>query len=212
MTPTADSGQAEANRVDAPVPPSRSLGQVAAFDGMRGIAVLIVFVAHMNVILPIPHLLVVPGATVSLDSFFVLSGFLITDAAPERAVPTGPGQGVQLLRPTDHSLAPRPLHRGRCRRRLRLGHPHLDAHREGIHLLGDLLLLQLLLGDGAEHLHAAPVVGIPAPLVALLRGTVLPGLAVGDDRPPDHPDAAAHRGDYPAQPHRAGRRPPGHLL
>jgi peptidoglycan/LPS O-acetylase OafA/YrhL len=45
---------------------------------MRGVAVLIVFVAHMNVILPIPRLLVVPGATVSLDSFFVLSGFLIT--------------------------------------------------------------------------------------------------------------------------------------
>ena len=39
---------------------------------------LIVFVAHMDVILPIPTLLVIPGATVSLDSFFVLSGFLIT--------------------------------------------------------------------------------------------------------------------------------------
>jgi len=39
---------------------------------------LIVFVAHMNVILPIPRLLVVPGATVSLNTFFVLSGFLIT--------------------------------------------------------------------------------------------------------------------------------------
>jgi peptidoglycan/LPS O-acetylase OafA/YrhL len=42
------------------------------------VAVLIVFVAHMDVILPIPTLLVIPGATVSLDSFFVLSGFLIT--------------------------------------------------------------------------------------------------------------------------------------
>ena len=39
---------------------------------------MIVFVAHMDVILPIPTLLVIPGATVSLDSFFVLSGFLIT--------------------------------------------------------------------------------------------------------------------------------------
>jgi peptidoglycan/LPS O-acetylase OafA/YrhL len=78
MTPTADSGQAQATLLDPSVPPSRSLGQIHAFDGMRGLAVLIVFVAHMNVILPIPHLLVVPGATVSLDSFFVLSGFLIT--------------------------------------------------------------------------------------------------------------------------------------
>jgi peptidoglycan/LPS O-acetylase OafA/YrhL len=32
----------------------------------------------MEVILPIPTLLVIPGGTVSLDSFFVLSGFLIT--------------------------------------------------------------------------------------------------------------------------------------
>jgi peptidoglycan/LPS O-acetylase OafA/YrhL len=45
---------------------------------VRGVGVLIVFVAHMNVILPIPHLLVIPGGTVSLDTFFVLSGFLIT--------------------------------------------------------------------------------------------------------------------------------------
>ena len=58
--------------------PPRSFGQVPGFDGLRGIAVLIVFVAHMDVILPIPTLLVIPGATVSLDSFFVLSGFLIT--------------------------------------------------------------------------------------------------------------------------------------
>jgi peptidoglycan/LPS O-acetylase OafA/YrhL len=68
---------------DPPVPPEgllppRSFGQVPGFNGLRGIAVLIVFVAHMDVILPIPTLLVIPGATVSLDAFFVLSGFLIT--------------------------------------------------------------------------------------------------------------------------------------
>ena len=57
---------------------TRRLGQVRGFDGMRGIAVLIVVVSHMEVILPIPSLLVIPGGTVSLDSFFVLSGFLIT--------------------------------------------------------------------------------------------------------------------------------------
>jgi peptidoglycan/LPS O-acetylase OafA/YrhL len=59
-------------------PSLRRLGQVPGFDGLRGIAVIIVLVAHMEVILPIPTLLVVPGGTVSLDSFFVLSGFLIT--------------------------------------------------------------------------------------------------------------------------------------
>jgi peptidoglycan/LPS O-acetylase OafA/YrhL len=40
--------------------------------------VLIVFTSHLEVILPIPSLLVIPGGTVSLDMFFVLSGFLIT--------------------------------------------------------------------------------------------------------------------------------------
>ncbi len=56
----------------------RKLGDIDGFDGMRGIALIIVLVAHLEVVLPIPTLLVVPGGTVSLDSFFVLSGFLIT--------------------------------------------------------------------------------------------------------------------------------------
>lgn len=72
-TPTAPVAQVP------PAPPSlRRLGKVPGFDGLRGIAVIIVLVSHMEVILPIPTLLVVPGGTVSLDSFFVLSGFLIT--------------------------------------------------------------------------------------------------------------------------------------
>jgi peptidoglycan/LPS O-acetylase OafA/YrhL len=61
----------------APLPP-RSVGRVTALDGLRGATVIIVFVSHLDVITPIPHLAVVPGGTVSLDSFFVLSGFLIT--------------------------------------------------------------------------------------------------------------------------------------
>lgn len=59
-------------------PEPRRLGQVRGFEGLRGIAVAIVVVAHLNIIVPIPALLVVPGGVVSLDSFFVLSGFLIT--------------------------------------------------------------------------------------------------------------------------------------
>lgn len=58
--------------------PSRSFGQVPGFNGLRGVAVLTIFIGHLDVILPISTLLVIPGATVSLDSFFVLSGFLIT--------------------------------------------------------------------------------------------------------------------------------------
>lgn len=57
---------------------SRSVGRVAALDGLRGATVIVVFVSHLEVIAPIPRLAVVPGGTVSLDSFFVLSGFLIT--------------------------------------------------------------------------------------------------------------------------------------
>jgi peptidoglycan/LPS O-acetylase OafA/YrhL len=57
---------------------TRRLGHVPGLDGLRGVAVIIVVVAHLNVFLPIPEIIVVPGGTVSLDSFFVLSGFLIT--------------------------------------------------------------------------------------------------------------------------------------
>ena len=62
----------------APSDHVRSFGQIRGFDGIRGVGVLIVFVSHLEVILPLPTLLVIPGGTVSLDMFFVLSGFLIT--------------------------------------------------------------------------------------------------------------------------------------
>ncbi len=78
MEVTSGSDQPGLQGAPATSLPTRSFGQIRGFDGLRGIAVLIVFVAHMDVILPIPTLLVIPGATVSLDSFFVLSGFLIT--------------------------------------------------------------------------------------------------------------------------------------
>lgn len=58
--------------------PSRSFGQVPGFDGIRGAAVLTIVIAHMVVLLPVHALLVIPGATASLDAFFVLSGFLIS--------------------------------------------------------------------------------------------------------------------------------------
>ena len=74
----ADSGNGRTESSPPAPLPSRSLGQIRGFDGIRGVAVLIVFVSHLEVILPIPSLLVIPGGTVSLDMFFVLSGFLIT--------------------------------------------------------------------------------------------------------------------------------------
>ena len=74
------SGQAHLSSEAAPesLLPVRTFGNVAGWNGLRGLAVLIIFVAHMEVILPLSTLLVIPGATVSLDAFFVLSGFLIT--------------------------------------------------------------------------------------------------------------------------------------
>jgi peptidoglycan/LPS O-acetylase OafA/YrhL len=78
MTQISSSRHADSSVLPPLEAPSRSLGNVRGFNGVRGFGVLIVFVAHMNVILPIPHLLVIPGGTVSLDTFFVLSGFLIT--------------------------------------------------------------------------------------------------------------------------------------
>jgi peptidoglycan/LPS O-acetylase OafA/YrhL len=56
----------------------RLLGRVPSLDGLRAIAVLIVFVSHLEIFLPIHALIVVPGGTVGLEPFFVLSGFLIT--------------------------------------------------------------------------------------------------------------------------------------
>jgi peptidoglycan/LPS O-acetylase OafA/YrhL len=58
--------------------PVRRLGRAEGLDGVRGVAVIIVFISHLDVILPIPRVIVIPGGTVSIDSFFVLSGFLIT--------------------------------------------------------------------------------------------------------------------------------------
>ena len=59
-------------------PEVRSLGRTPGLDGLRALAVLVVFASHTNAILPLSVLIVVPGGTVGLDPFFVLSGFLIT--------------------------------------------------------------------------------------------------------------------------------------
>jgi peptidoglycan/LPS O-acetylase OafA/YrhL len=56
----------------------RLIGRAPGLDGLRAVAVIVVFVSHLEVFLPLHTLLVVPGGTVGLDPFFVLSGFLIT--------------------------------------------------------------------------------------------------------------------------------------
>jgi len=59
---------------DAP----RRLGRVPGFDGLRGVGLTVVVIGHMSLLIPGHGLLVLPGATIGLEAFFVLSGFLIT--------------------------------------------------------------------------------------------------------------------------------------
>jgi peptidoglycan/LPS O-acetylase OafA/YrhL len=66
------------NSGNGQVPQPRFLGREPGLDGLRAVAVLIVFASHVEAFLPLKTLLVVPGGTVGLDPFFVLSGFLIT--------------------------------------------------------------------------------------------------------------------------------------
>ncbi|MHB8498878.1 MAG: acyltransferase family protein [Acidimicrobiales bacterium] len=70
-------------------PELKMLGRAPSLDGFRAIAVLIVFASHVEVFLPIASLLVVPGGTVGLEPFFVLSGFLITALLLKEQAKTG---------------------------------------------------------------------------------------------------------------------------
>ena len=61
-----------------PVTIPRRLGRVPAFDGIRGIAVLLVVWSHVGLIRVLPHSWKLSGGFLGVDVFFVLSGFLIT--------------------------------------------------------------------------------------------------------------------------------------
>ena len=56
----------------------RRLGRVPAFDGIRGLAVLLVIWSHIGLIRVFPKSWKPMGGFLGVDAFFVLSGFLIT--------------------------------------------------------------------------------------------------------------------------------------
>lgn len=53
-------------------------GYIPQFDGLRGVAILLVLIAHSGFIEALPHLGNLEYARFGVDLFFVLSGFLIT--------------------------------------------------------------------------------------------------------------------------------------
>jgi peptidoglycan/LPS O-acetylase OafA/YrhL len=66
-------------------PPPRQLGHVPGLDGLRGIAVLLVVLSHVNLLIPRQDITrvglldgFIEGGYLGVDLFFVLSGFLIT--------------------------------------------------------------------------------------------------------------------------------------
>ncbi len=168
----------------------RSVGRVVALDGLRGATVIIVFVSHLEVILPIPRVAVVPGGTVSLDSFFVLSGFLITALMLREQARTDrlntPGfyrrRAIRLLPPLVAVLV------GTVDLRLPVG--RVLPRGMDVPAVGRLLLLELEARLQLERPRGQHRAGAPASVVARPRGAVLPDLAVGDDLLPEHPRTA----------------------
>ena len=80
---TANPNMSElATRVtDSPRPPK--LGHVDQLDGLRGLAIVLVMLFHMNMVPPVGRLALSWAAfcrsgNLGVDVFFVLSGFLIT--------------------------------------------------------------------------------------------------------------------------------------
>jgi peptidoglycan/LPS O-acetylase OafA/YrhL len=68
-----------------PEPSLRRLGHVPALDGLRGYAVIVVMLSHLNILIPRQDITGIglidspmEGGYLGVDIFFVLSGFLIT--------------------------------------------------------------------------------------------------------------------------------------
>jgi len=53
-------------------------GYIPQFDGLRGVAILLVLIGHSGFLEALPHLGGLQYTRFGVDLFFVLSGFLIT--------------------------------------------------------------------------------------------------------------------------------------
>ena len=68
---------------------SRKIGYIPEFDGIRGVALLIVLISHTAVLYRATRWSAIPGGFLALDMFFVLSGFLITALLLREQAQTG---------------------------------------------------------------------------------------------------------------------------
>ena len=152
------------------------LSRIRGLDGIRALSVLAIIAFHTG-------LNSVPGGFYGVDSFFVLSGFLITSllgqgVGRQRNDPPPTLLGRSRPAPPARAVPARRRHRHRPDRRAqRPGHPAHPRRRA----LGDLLRLELVLHSRGRELLLAdlPAVAAAPHLVPGDRGAVLPGLAAG---------------------------------
>ena len=207
--PAGDGGARRDMSTDANAPGARpTLGHIRGLDGIRALSVLAIIAFHTG-------LNSVPGGFYGVDSFFVLSGFLITSLLLKE----WGGSGTIRLRR---------FWAGRARRLL----PALfllvavigivlavvprsadAAHPRG-RRLDDLLLLELVLHPrrGDVLLVVEPAVAPAAHVVAGDRGAVLPGVAArragrAEDRHVGGRRVARRASPRAGPPRRARRRP-----
>jgi peptidoglycan/LPS O-acetylase OafA/YrhL len=94
MTTTPDSpspvdGVTEPPDGSAPGQAPFRLGYRPELDGLRAVAVVLVFIAHIGFVWPSINEKVLPGSFQGVDLFFVLSGFLLTSLLLEERERTG---------------------------------------------------------------------------------------------------------------------------
>ena len=89
LSPTSGRGRFEDDAARGAQSVARSIGYIPEFDGIRGVALLIVLISHTAVLYRATRWSAIPGGFLALDMFFVLSGFLITALLLREQAQTG---------------------------------------------------------------------------------------------------------------------------